>query len=101
MVPPDPGYGDAVLGLHLYSWASVVIVTVLIVSGINLAFINALQPRDVRYGVLSAVVIGLLALVILGNVVSMFALEGLHWTLPDDPDRYRLFEDLRALLGRK
>jgi disulfide bond formation protein DsbB len=99
ITPPDAGYGDAVLGLHLYTWAFVVFVTVLLVSGINLAFINALQPRDVRFGAVSAAVIGLLGLVIVGNAASMLAQEGLHWTLPDDPDRYRLFEDLRALFG--
>jgi disulfide bond formation protein DsbB len=99
ITPPDPGYGDAVLGLHLYAWAFVVFVTVLVVSGINLAFIDAFQPRDARFGIVSAAVIGLLGLVILGSAASMFALEGLHWVLPDDPDRYRLFEDLRSLSG--
>src|SRR5262249_38094401 len=54
VVPPDPGYGDAVLGLHLYTWAFVVFVTVLVVSGINLACIDVLRPRDVRFGIVSA-----------------------------------------------
>jgi len=100
IVPPDPGFGDAVLGLHLYSWAFVVFVTVLVVSGINLVFAHVLRPHDVQYGRASALVIGLLAVVILANAVTMFAEEGLHLTLPDDPDRYRLFEDLRTLFGR-
>jgi hypothetical protein len=26
IVPPDPGYGDPVLGLHLYTWALLVFV---------------------------------------------------------------------------
>jgi disulfide bond formation protein DsbB len=99
--PSDPGYGDLVLGLHLYRWALIVFVTVEVVSGINLAFIDVLQPRDVRFGIVSAAVIGLLGLVILGNAASMFVQEGLHWTLPDNPDRYQLLEDLQAMFGRR
>jgi hypothetical protein len=41
-------------------------------------------------------VIGLLGAVIVANAVAVFALEGLHWTLPDDPDNYRLFDLLRG-----
>jgi disulfide bond formation protein DsbB len=96
----DTGFGEPVLGLHLYTWAFVVFVTVLIVSGMNLVFITAMRPRDVRFGKLSAIVLGLVAIVTLANAASMLALEGLHATLPDEPDRYRLFEDLQSLLGR-
>jgi disulfide bond formation protein DsbB len=99
VVPPDPGYGGAVFGLHLYTWAFVVFATVLVVSGVNLVLADVLLPRGVSFGPGSAAVIGVLGLVILGNAASMLAQEGLHWTLPDDPDRYRLFEDLRALVG--
>jgi disulfide bond formation protein DsbB len=99
IVPPDLGYGDAVLGLHLYTWAFVVFATVLVVSGGNLVFAGALRPRDVRVGMGSALVLGLLGAVVLANAVSMLAQEGLHWTLPDEPDRYRLLEDLRSLFG--
>jgi disulfide bond formation protein DsbB len=99
VVPPDPGYGDAVLGLHLYTWAFVVFAVVLVVSGANLALAGVLRPRDVRFGAASALTLGLLGAVTLANAAAMLAQEGLHWTLPDDPDRYRLLEDLRSLFG--
>jgi len=94
IVPPDPGFGDPVLGLHLYTWSFIVFGTVLIVSGLNLVFARELAPRGVRSGWPSALVIGLLAVVIAVNAGAVFFEEGLHWTLPDDPDRYRLIDDL-------
>jgi hypothetical protein len=44
----------------------------------------------------SRLVLWLLGAVIIANAVAVFALEGLHWTLPDDPTSYRLFDLLRA-----
>jgi hypothetical protein len=41
-------------------------------------------------------VLWLLGAVIIANAVAVFALEGLHWTLPDDPTSYRLFVLLRV-----
>jgi disulfide bond formation protein DsbB len=99
IVPPDPGYGEPVLGLHLYTWSLIVFVTVLLVSGVNLIFTPQLRPHGVRYGWPSRLVLGLLGAVILANAVSVFCEEGLHWTLPDDPKRYQLFDDLRG--GRR
>ena len=94
IVPPDPGFGDPVLGLHLYTWALLVFVTVLIDSGLNLIFARELEPQKVEFGWLSRLVLWLLAVIVLTNAVAVFAEEGLHWTLPDDPNSYRLFDDL-------
>jgi hypothetical protein len=94
IVPPDPGYGDLVLGLHLYMWALLVFVAVLVDSGLNLIFVSELEPRRVEFGLLSRLMLWLLAAIILANRVAVFAEEGLHWILPDDPNSYRLFEDL-------
>ena len=40
IVPPDPGYGSEVLGLHLYTWALISFVVVLVFSGGMLVFAN-------------------------------------------------------------
>jgi disulfide bond formation protein DsbB len=94
VLPADPGYGEPVLGLHLYTWSFIVFATVLLDSGLNLLFARGLTPRAVKPGLASAMVLWLLGAVILANAVAVFFEEGLHWTLPDDPDRYRLLEDL-------
>lgn len=93
IVPPDPGYGEPVLGLHLYTWALLVFVAQILASGINLAFARELEPqKEVRFGRFSKFVLLLLGVVIATNTVAVFAEEGLHWTLPDDPSGYRLFD---------
>jgi hypothetical protein len=96
IVPPDPGYGDPVLGLHLYTWALFVFVAVLVTSGLTLVFTRELEPQEVEFGRLSQLVLWFLGAIILANAVTVFAIEGLHWTLPDDPDSYRLFDLLRG-----
>ena len=97
IVPPDPGYGSPMFGLHLYTWALIVFAAVLVVSGLNLIFIHELQPRKVSYRWPSKVVIGLFGTVIVANVVGVFFEEGFHWTLPDNPVRYQLLYDLGLL----
>jgi cytochrome b subunit of formate dehydrogenase len=93
-IPPDAGFGEPVLGMHLYSWSFVVFTTVLAVSGVHLTFTRELVPQGVRPGWPTAAVLGLLAAVICANAVAAFLQEGLHATLPDNPDRYQLLDDL-------
>lgn len=96
IVPSDPGYGDAVLGLHLYTWALLVFASVLVASGLNLMFTRELEPQKVEFGWLSRLVLWLLGAIIVANAVTVFTIEGLHWALPDDPNSYRLFDLLRG-----
>jgi disulfide bond formation protein DsbB len=96
IVPSDPGYGDPVFGLHLYTWALLVFVAEILAAGVNLVFARELELRKARFGWPSWPVLGLFGVVIVGNAVAIFALEGLHWTLPDDSDSYRLFDLLRG-----
>ena len=94
-MPPDPGFGDPVFGLHLYTWALVVFMVVLIDSGLNLMFARELvTDHPVKFQWVSKAVIGLLGVVIAANTFSVFCQEGFHWVLPDDPMRYELFYDL-------
>lgn len=94
ILPDDPGFGEPMFGLHLYTWSFVVFVTVLGVSGLNLVFAPQLTPQGIRFGWLSKLVLGLLAGVILANAGAVFFEEGLHWTLPGHPERYQLLDDL-------
>lgn len=91
---PDPVPGMTVLGLHLYTWALIVFCMAIFASGLNLLFAGELTPRQVKFGWPTRLLLGLLAAVIVANLVSVFCLEGFHWLLPDDPDRYQLLSDL-------
>ncbi|MBY0528362.1 MAG: disulfide bond formation protein B [Gemmataceae bacterium] len=94
IVPPDPGFGDPVLGLHLYTWSLIVFLTVMLVSGVNLLFVRQLAPQGIRVGWFSSLVVWILGAMIAGNAVTVFCEEGFHWILPDSPHRYQLFHDL-------
>lgn len=53
-------------------------------------------PKEAGFGRFSKFVLLALGAVIAANAVAVFAEEGLHWTLSDDPNSYRLFELLRG-----
>lgn len=92
--PTDPGYGGAVLNLHLYTWALVSFIVVLVFAGVLLMFGTDFEPvaPDAQIGrVITWVVIGVFLFTVVANLVTVFALEGFNWFLPDDPERYALF----------
>lgn len=98
ILPGDKGYGAPVLGLHLYVWAWILFMASVVAIGIVMTFAHATAdttvPASGAYRMAGRIVFGFLALVIAVNLVAVFLLEGFHWFLPDDPDRYRFFYDV-------
>jgi disulfide bond formation protein DsbB len=92
IVPPDPGYGEPVMGLHLYTWALITFVVVIVFCGISMIFADALVPRGVQFGLVSKLTLGLFLLIVAAELVTTFFLEGFNWFLPDDPSGYELFQ---------
>ena len=95
IVPPDKGYGPPVLGMHLYSWALVVFVCLILGCAIGLLGISPESrplPRFFRNG-LAGFIIGLAVAV----AVVTFAMQGFAFLLPDDPMNYHLFHQLRLV----
>jgi disulfide bond formation protein DsbB len=95
IVPPDPGYGSTVLGLHLYSWALLVFCCEIAVVCLCLMF----APRETftlppKGRIWTRRLLLLFGAVILAFGIATFVEEGLHLVLPDDPVSNRLFEDL-------
>lgn len=93
ILPGDPGYGDAVMGMHLYTWAVVVFIVVICTSGVTLLFHRELAPgRSTRpMPWWTKATLGLLFMVIVANIVNAFAIAGFHPFLPDNPEHYLLF----------
>lgn len=93
--PGDPGYGGKVLGLHLYTWALISFVVVLLFVGVLLMFGNEfmpLAPAAPWARTLSWVIIWVFVFTVAINMVVVFAEAGLNWYLPDNPTGYLLFE---------
>jgi disulfide bond formation protein DsbB len=91
VVPPDPGYGEPVLGLHMYTWALITFVVVIVFCGISMIFADELVPRGVEFGIASKLVLGLFLGIVAAELVTTFLLEGFNWFLPDNPSRYEIF----------
>ena len=96
--PGDPGYGAPVLGLHLYSWAFLTFVIVLIYCGATLILMPRGIPAAPAVGSplrrVSTAVVWLFIAVIAANVVAIIFLEGFAFVLPDDPSSYTLIDQL-------
>jgi hypothetical protein len=96
--PGDPGYGEPVLGLHLYTWAFITFAIVLIYCGVMLILMPRGIPAAPAAGsplrLVSTPVIWLFIAVVVANVVAIIFLEGFAWVLPDDPSSYTLIDQL-------
>ncbi|MHC0430875.1 disulfide bond formation protein B [Streptomyces sp. O3] len=101
ILPGDPGYGDPVLGLHMYVWAWILFMASVVAVGVVLAFAHRTAadtvPTTGLHRLIGRAVLWLIGLVIAVNLVAVFCLEGFHWFLPDDPTRYELFYQLGIL----
>jgi heme/copper-type cytochrome/quinol oxidase subunit 1 len=103
--PGDRGYGEPVLGLHLYTWAFITFAIVMIYCGAMLIYCGVmliLMPRSIPAApaagsplrLVSTAVIWLFIAVVVANVVAIIFLEGFAWVLPDDPSSYTLIDQL-------
>lgn len=98
IIPPDPGYGMAVFGLHLYTWGLFVFSAEVLAVAINLLIAPRdwpeTAPDDRR---LTRFVLCFMALMLFAFAAATFVEQGFHWILPDDPVRNELFYDLGIL----
>ncbi len=86
----DPGYGEPVAGLHLYTWSLIVFLVVLGFSGMRLMLFHAIRPQRGEGRGLAVGVLWLLGVVIAANTIAVFFEAGIHLYLPDNPTNYRL-----------
>lgn len=100
ILPGDEGYGDPLLGLHLYVWAWILFMASVVAIGIVMTFAHRTAAETIAITpqrTIGKLVLGFIGLVIVVNLVAVFLLEGFHWFLPDDPERYEFFYDVHIL----
>lgn len=86
IVPPDPGYGSAIFGLHMYTWGLILFIAEVLAVALNLIIApRDWKPFDAGWKKASHVVLGLLAVIIFFFIIATFIEEGFNWVLPDDP----------------
>ncbi len=96
--PGDSGYGAPVLGLHLYTWAFITFVIVMLYVGLMLMLmprgIPVAPPVGAAARGLSTAIIWVFLGVVAANVIAIIFLEGFAPVLPDDPEGYNLIDQL-------
>lgn len=101
ILPGDLGYGDPILGLHMYTWSLITFLVVTAFVGVMLIFGKTFQPAQLSTGSaliwLSRILVWLFLFILIANVLSITLEEGFNWVLPDDPIRYELPHQLGIL----
>lgn len=96
--PGDEGYGEPILGLHLYTWALITFMIVIIYCGIALILapraIPLLPPKGGVRWKITTICMWLFLFIIAANLVMIIFLEGFAWVLPDNPTGYNLIDQL-------
>jgi disulfide bond formation protein DsbB len=97
LVPGSGSYGNAILDLHLYSWALIAFSLIIIGSAIMLLFNRqfAATERD-RLKVLPVSAVVLFVSLVVANVVSTLAICGVG-LCPETPGGYLIFNDNLSL----
>ncbi|MEO6846853.1 MAG: disulfide bond formation protein B [Chthoniobacterales bacterium] len=93
IVPPDPGYGPPVLHVHLYTWALIVFVCLIISSAAGVMDLVA-HPKVLSSWLVKGAMLWIMTLAVV-IVTATFVMEGFHKALPGDPKRYELLHQLR------
>ena len=103
IVPGTGSYGNAVFGLHLYTWALIGFALIVVGSAVMLLFDRQYEPTGplpLRLTVLPLTAVALLALIAVANVVSTLAICGVG-LCPEAPGGYLIFNDnLRLAVGK-
>jgi len=103
VVPGTGSYGNAIFGLHLYTWALIGFALIVVGSAVMLLFDRQYEPTGplpLRLTVLPLTAVALLALIAVANVLSTLAICGVG-LCPETPGGYLIFNDnLRLAVGQ-
>ena len=95
VVPGTGSYGNAVFGLHLYTWAFIAFVLMIVGAGVMLLddrqFSRA-EPMSSRLRPLPVTAVATFLLLAVGNVISTALLCGAGFC-PENPGGYLIFND--------
>lgn len=100
IVPGSGSYGNAVFGLHLYTWAFIAFVLIIVGSAFMLLFDRQFKPTEplpARLRLLPVLAIALLLLLAVGNVISTLAICGIGVACPENPSGYLIFNENLSL----
>lgn len=92
ILPGDPGFGQPVWGLHLYTWGLIAFACQIAGSGGLLIATAWLEEQPVIWRGAARWSAIAFAAIVIANLVSVIAEAGLRWDLPETPVDYLLFK---------
>ena len=90
ILPGDPGYGGAVLGMHLYTICLLVFIGHALAAGIMLIASSMTDSFAQRRWPIAKGVFFTFGAVVIINLIGILLQAGWHWMLPPDPVSYLL-----------
>lgn len=92
ITPGDSGYGSPILGLHLYTWASIFFFTSVLFVSLSLLFDKAFRGENNKLSIkfFTQGLIALFLVLILANMLGVFFECGIG-VCPDNPVTYLLW----------
>ncbi len=90
ILPGDRGFGEAVLGYHLYTWAAIAFACNIAAAGAQLVGLAWYAGKPPEPAPLARTTAAALALMLAANIASVVAEAGPAWKLPDNPTGYLL-----------
>lgn len=101
IVPGTGSYGNPIFGLHLYTWALIAFLLMVVGAGFMLLFDRqfASPPAPPRMDLLSMMALVVFGAIVIANIVSTLLLCGVG-LCPENPGGYLIFNDnLRVTSG--
>jgi disulfide bond formation protein DsbB len=98
IVPGTGAYGNAIFDLHLYTWAFIAFVLMIVGGAVLLLFDRQFgkpEPWSQRLSVLPLTAVVVFAAITVGNIVSTLLICGMGFC-PDNPTQYILFSPAPA-----
>ena len=92
IMPHDPGYGNVILGFHMYVWSAIAYVLINGCVAIALLFEKGFSDRAQKLGGVQLSLMALFLILILANGISTFIECGL-FVCPDNPVSYQLLNN--------
>jgi len=101
IVPGSGSYGNAVFGMHLYTWAFIAFALMIVGSAILLLADRQFarpEPWSARLSLLPLTALAVFAVIVVANVISTLLICGMSMC-PDTPAGYLIFNDNLRLTG--
>jgi len=95
ILPGNPGFGSAVLGLHYYTWSALIFIFAMVLIGLVLQFDRQFEPEPAALPKpgFARVAVWLVIAVVAADIIATFLECGLT-LCAEDPVRYELLQRL-------